>query len=163
MLEKVEVTSTEIDELVSVIKEVWPEAFVPIIGQAQVDYMLATYQSKQQIEKEVAEGVQYFLLKEQGQTVGYTAYEVIASKIYLSKLYLMNQFRGKGLTSALFQWYETIAREQGIKEIFLRVNQGNAQAIAVYLHQGFEMAGELISDIGQGFQMVDYQMKKRLA
>ena len=65
MLEKVKVTSTEIDELVSVIKEVWPEAFVPIIGQAQVDYMLATYQSKQQIEKEVAEGVQYFLLKEQ--------------------------------------------------------------------------------------------------
>lgn len=54
MLEKVKVTSTEIDELVSVIKEVWPEAFVPIIGQAQVDYMLATYQSKQQIEKEVA-------------------------------------------------------------------------------------------------------------
>lgn len=38
MLEKVKVTPTEIDELVSVIKEVWPEAFVPIIGQAQVDY-----------------------------------------------------------------------------------------------------------------------------
>ena len=118
MLEKVKVTSTEIDELVSVIKEVWPEVFVPIIGQAQVDYMLATYQSKQQIEKEVAEGVQYFLLKEQGQTVGYTAYEVIASKIYLSKLYLMNQFRGKGLTSALFSGTKLSLENKESKRFF---------------------------------------------
>ena len=63
MLEKVKVTPTEIDELVSVIKEVWPEAFVPIIGQAQVDYMLATYQSKQQIEKENGGRCAVFSLK----------------------------------------------------------------------------------------------------
>lgn len=163
MLEKVKVTTNEIDELVAVINEVWPEAFVPIIGQEQVDYMLATYQSKEQIEKEVATDVQYFLLKKQGQTVGYTAYEIIEDKIYLSKLYLLNHVRGQGLTTAVFHWYEELATEQGIEEIFLRVNQGNTQAIAVYQHQGFEIVGELVSDIGQGFQMVDYKMKKILA
>lgn len=163
MLEKVKVTTKEIDELVAIIKEVWPEAFVPIIGQEQVDYMLATYQSKEQIEKEIAEGVQYFLLRKQGQTVGYTAYEIIDSKIYLSKLYLLNQVRRQGLTTAIFHWYEQLAKEQGITEIYLRVNQGNTQAIAVYKHQGFELVGELVSDIGQGFQMVDYKMKKILA
>ncbi|MBF8807195.1 MAG: GNAT family N-acetyltransferase [Enterococcus lacertideformus] len=163
MLEKVKVTINEIDELVAVIKEVWPEAFVTIIGQEQVDYMLATYQSKAQIEKEIMEGVQYFLLKKQGQTVGYTAYEIIDSKIYLSKLYLLNQVRGQGLTTAIFHWYEELAKEHGIEEIFLRVNQENALAIAVYQHQGYEIVGEMVSDIGQGFQMVDYKMKKNLA
>ena len=49
------------------------------------------------------------------------------------------------------------------REIFLRVNQGNHQAIEVYKHEGFEITEELISDIGQGFQMVDYKMKKALA
>ena len=52
MLEKVKVTQNELEELVAVIQEVWPEAFIPIIGQEQVGYMLATYQSKTQIEKE---------------------------------------------------------------------------------------------------------------
>lgn len=51
MLEKVVVTEKELDELVTVIHEVWPEAFTPIIGQKQVAYMLETYQSKEQIEK----------------------------------------------------------------------------------------------------------------
>lgn len=64
--------------------------------------------------------------------------------------------------SEVFRWYEQLAKEE-MQEIFLRVNQGNQQAIAVYQHQGFIIEGELISDIGEGFQMVDYKMKKRLA
>ena len=138
----------------AVIQEVWPEAFVPIIGQKQVDYMLKTYQSKKQIQKELTEGVSYFLLKSEEKTVGYTAYEEINGKIYLSKLYLLNKVRGQGLTSAA---------QTKEREIFLRVNQGNHQAIEVYKHEGFEITEELISDIGQGFQMVDYKMKKALA
>ncbi|WP_142427192.1 GNAT family N-acetyltransferase [Enterococcus durans] len=163
MLEKVKVTQNELEELVAVIQEVWPEAFIPIIGQEQVDYVLATYQSKAQIEKELATAVNYYLLKDEGETVGYTAYEVMDGKIYLSKLYLLSKVRGKGLTSAIFRWYEELATEQGLNEIFLRVNQENTQAIAVYQHQGFEIEEELISDIGRGFQMVDYKMKKTLA
>ncbi|MDU4833155.1 MAG: GNAT family N-acetyltransferase, partial [Enterococcus faecium] len=94
---------------------------------------------------------------------GYTAYEEINGKIYLSKLYLLNKVRGQGLTSSVFRWYEELAAQTKEREIFLRVNQGNHQAIEVYKHEGFEITEELISDIGQGFQMVDYKMKKALA
>lgn len=98
MLEKVAVTEKELDELVEVIHEVWPEAFTPIIGHKQVTYMLETYQSKEQIEKECAAGVNYFLLKLKERTIGYTAYEKMGSSIYLSKLYILQEVRGKGLT-----------------------------------------------------------------
>ncbi|EME3509671.1 GNAT family N-acetyltransferase [Enterococcus faecium] len=162
-MEKIKVTENELDELMAVIQEVWPEAFVPIIGQKQVDYMLKTYQSKKQIQKELTEGVSYFLLKSEEKTVSYTAYEEINGKIYLSKLYLLNKVRGQGLTSSVFRWYEELAAQTKEREIFLRVNQGNHQAIEVYKHEGFEITEELISDIGQGFQMVDYKMKKALA
>lgn len=67
------------------------------------------------------------------------------------------------MTSEVFRWYEQLAKETEAQEIFLRVNQGNQQAIAVYQHQGFVIEEELITDIGEGFQMVDYKMKKRLA
>ena len=162
-MEKIKVTENELDELMAVIQEVWPEVFVPIIGQKQVDYMLKTYQSKKQIQKELTEGVSYCLLKSEEKTVGYTAYEEINGKIYLSKLYLLNKVRGQGLTSSVFRWYEELAAQTKEREIFLRVNQGNHQAIEVYKHEGFEITEELISDIGQGFQMVDYKMKKALA
>ena len=162
-MEKIKVTENELDELMAVIQEVWPEAFVPIIGQKQVDYMLKTYQSKKQIQKELTEGVSYLLLKSEEKTVGYTAYEEINGKIYLSKLYLLNKVRGQGLTSSVFRWYEELAAQTKEREIFLRVNQGNHQAIEVYKHEGFEITEELVSDIGQGFQMVDYKMKKALA
>lgn len=32
-MEKIKVTENELDELMAVIQEVWPEVFVPIIGQ----------------------------------------------------------------------------------------------------------------------------------
>lgn len=51
MYGKIKVTENELDELMAVIQEVWPEAFVPIIGQKQVDYMLKTYQSKNRFKK----------------------------------------------------------------------------------------------------------------
>lgn len=67
MLEKVVVTEKELDELVTVIHEVWPEAFTPIIGQKQVAYMLETYQSKEQIGKECAKRGQLFLIEVRGK------------------------------------------------------------------------------------------------
>ncbi len=63
--------------------------------EKQVAYMLETYQSKEQIGKECAAGVNYFLLKLEGKTIGYTAYEKMGSSIYLSKLYILQAHEGK--------------------------------------------------------------------
>ena len=50
-------------------------------------------------------------------------------------------------------------------EIISKVKKArNAQELKEIAHEeGFEITEELISDIGQGFQMVDYKMKKALA
>jgi GNAT superfamily N-acetyltransferase len=150
-------------ELMPVIKEVWEEAFTPIIGADQVKYMLETYKSEKQIREEAASGVKYFLLTDNDEIVGYTAYELMEDAIYLSKLYLLKKTRGQGLTSAIFSWYENLAKEAGKPAICLRVNQHNQQAINVYQHKGFVIEKELVSDIGQGYVMDDYWLKKTLA
>ena len=122
MYGKIKVTENELDELMAVIQEVWPEAFVPIIGQKQVDYMLKTYQSKTDSKRTDRRCV-LLLLKSEEKTVGYTAYEEINGKIYLSKLYLLNKVRGQGLTSSVFRWYEELAAQTKERDL-LRVNQG---------------------------------------
>lgn len=142
--------------LMDLIQRIWPEVFEPIIGAAQVNYMLAHYQSLEVITKEIQAGAVYLILEEEGRPVGYTAYEETDAQLYLSKLYLDHTTRGKGYASAVFDWYETLAAG---KTLHLNVNKDNQQAIAVYEHRGFVKVGERVADIGAGFVMDDYILR----
>ncbi|WP_438763660.1 GNAT family N-acetyltransferase [Enterococcus sp. AZ194] len=156
-------TNDEVDALYAVIKEIWPEVFTPIIGADQVAYMLRTYQSPENILSEIKRGANYFVLKEGNVSVGYTAYEVKEEAVYISKIYLNDSVRGKGYSSALFDWYEEVAQENHKNKLYLRVNQENAQAIAVYEHKGFINKGVLVSPIGEGFEMTDFIFEKEIS
>ena len=155
-------TKEEVEKLYQVIKQIWPEVFTPIIGADQVDYMLRTYQSPENIFSEITNGANYYLLKSEGEAIGYTAYEVQEEAIYLSKIYLKDSVRGKGYSSELFDWYEEVARANQKKRLRLRVNQENKRAIDVYVHKQFINKGVLISPIGEGFEMTDYVFEKEI-
>ena len=155
-------TKEEVEKLYQVIKQIWPEVFTPIIGADQVDYMLRTYQSPGNIFSEITNGANYYLLKSEGEAIGYTAYEVQEEAIYLSKIYLKDSVRGKGYSSELFDWYEEVARANHKKRLRLRVNQENKRAIDVYVHKQFINKGVLISPIGEGFEMTDYVFEKEI-
>ena len=42
--------------------EIWNQHFVPIIGQAQVDYMLNKFLSPKALTEQIASGYEYFLV-----------------------------------------------------------------------------------------------------
>lgn len=75
---KIKVTENELDELMAVIQEVWPEAFVPIIGQNK---WITCWKliSQKQIQKNWQKVCPTFIKSEE-KTVGYTAYEEINGK-----------------------------------------------------------------------------------
>ena len=56
-------TQAEIANFYPVLTAIWREVFDPIIGSDQVEYMLANYQSKEIIAREIAQGVNYYMLK----------------------------------------------------------------------------------------------------
>ncbi|MBF6978459.1 GNAT family N-acetyltransferase [Aerococcaceae bacterium zg-BR22] len=146
-------TEKDLAQLYTVISEIWPEVFTPIIGVQQVAYMLEHYQSVDAIQTEIARGAHYYLLLHEDEVVGYTAYENQEEKLYLSKLYIRQSLRGKGYMSQLFDWYEQLSEG---KTLYLNVNQGNKLAIQVYEHRGFKRVGERYVDIGEGYVMNDY-------
>ncbi|WP_424685846.1 GNAT family N-acetyltransferase [Enterococcus sp.] len=153
-------THDEISDLFPVVGEIWREVFTPMIGPEQVDYMLIHYQSIPVIEKEIAAGAHYFGLRWQGELVGYTAYELKDDRIlYISKLYIKQAYRGKGLMAEIFKWYDDLAQTWQRKQQ-LRVNQANQHAIAVYQHRGFTIVKEQRVAIGEGFVMTDYVLEK---
>ncbi|WP_038023462.1 GNAT family N-acetyltransferase, partial [Tetragenococcus muriaticus] len=117
------------------------------------------YQSKEIIMQEIDSGVNYYALLLEGKYVGYIAYEVRSEYLYLSKIYIAADYRNQGLMREIFAWFDELAENYQLKQ-HLRVNQGNTQAIRVYQHLGFHLIEEKITDIGSGYQMVDYVFEK---
>ena len=65
--------ASQIKAVADLAREIWNEHFVPIIGQAQVDYMLERFQSAPAIRGQIAAGYEYYLVRDRGRYAGYFA------------------------------------------------------------------------------------------
>ncbi|MBM6615435.1 GNAT family N-acetyltransferase [Desemzia sp. RIT804] len=137
-------------------REIWQEHYTDILGEQQVQYMLDTIQSQSAIKQDLENGKLYWLVQVNGQNAGYVSYELLEDQLFLSKFYLNQTARGKGVGRFLFEELKKIAFEQNKKSIGLTVNKYNAPTIAVYQKMGFEKVREQVADIGNGFVMDDY-------
>lgn len=147
-------------------EEIWNEYFPPIIGQPQVEYMVERFQSEPAIAAQLErEGYLYYLVEAAGEMAGYVALvpRQADSRLQISKLYLRKPWRGRGLGSAILARIAAISEELGYTRLYLTVNKHNARAIAAYEKLGFTRTGELVTDIGGGFVMDDYEMQKTLS
>lgn len=140
--------------------EIWNEYFTPIIGKAQVDYMLEKFQSKKSITKQIENGTLYYLIKDDDGRIGYLAVLPEEDYLFLSKLYIVSAERGKGHGRKAIELIEELAIEKGIRKILLTVNKNNFDTIEMYKKVGFKNQGSIVQDIGNGFIMDDYKMEK---
>ena len=165
MLEMLRVTrSADIDSVVVLAHEIWNKHFVPIVGQEQVDYMLRKFQSARAIARQIAGGYEYYIVMDNGHRVGYFAVVpgTSGSSAQLSKIYVRQEQRGRGLGKAIVAFVEQRCVEMGIRELWLTVNRHNADAIAFYRRMGFSKSEVLVQDIGNGFVMDDYKMVRMI-
>ena len=82
--------------------------------------------------------------------------------VFLSKIYILADSRGKGYADILFGCVEEYAKTKGEKIIQLTVNRNNSNAISVYEHHGFKKVAEQDKDIGCGYVMNDFVMELEL-
>ena len=138
------------------------EHFDPLIGKEQNDYMIALFQTPEAIQKQLEEGYRYYFVKEDGRNLGFLAFYPRGSYMYLSKFYLYSHERGKGYARKMLAFVEEQCEKEGLQGIELNVNRFN-QAVDVYLKIGFEIVRLEKNDIGNGFYMDDYVMRKTTA
>lgn len=151
---------TQIETVARLAHEIWNQHFTPIIGKAQVDYMVEKFQSKRAISEQIEEGYSYYLIKAGGDYVGYTGVCPKESELFLSKLYIRASQRGKGHGRKAVEFIEELAREKGLGKITLTVNKNNTDTIKAYEKFGFANLGAIVQDIGNGFVMDDFKMEK---
>ena len=158
-IEKVS-TETQVETVARLAFEIWNQHFIPIIGKAQVDYMVDKFQSKRAISEQIESGYSYYLLEVDGDYIGYTGICPKEDELFLSKLYIRASQRGKGYGRKAVVFLEDLAREKGLGKITLTVNKNNTDATKAYEKFGFTNLGTFVQDIGNGFVMDDYKMEK---
>ncbi|MFB9057155.1 GNAT family N-acetyltransferase [Mariniflexile ostreae] len=141
---------------------IWRKHYIPMVGKPQIDYMLHKYQSETAIANQIKEGFEYFLLHADKVPVGYIAIKKEVNELFLSKIYVLSNYRRQGIGTFALRFVKEKAKKYQLKAIRLTVNVNNSNSIAAYKRLGFENTGTLITDIGQGFVMDDYVMVKPL-
>jgi GNAT superfamily N-acetyltransferase len=141
---------------------IWKEHFTPLIGAAQVEYMLDKFQSEKAIKQQIENGYLYFALTLGEKQIGYTGLRLDTDCLFLSKLYIQKEYRGKGFSRLMIAEAEKIAKQNGKPIIRLTCNRHNAGSLAVYKKAGFQIVREEKTDIGNGFVMDDYIFEKKV-
>jgi Acetyltransferase (GNAT) family. len=154
-------TQAQLETVAALAHDIWYEYYVALIGRAQVDYMVAKFQSAAAMGRQIDEGYEYFLVRRDGHDVGYLGFQVQGEALFLSKFYLQRSVRGTGTGRVAMEFIERLARQRGLRLIWLTVNKGNP-AVNAYERLGFRIAADLVMDIGGGFVMDDYRMEKAL-
>lgn len=126
-----------------------------IIGEEQNTYMLKKFQSFAAIQEQLEHGYIYYFIRINNKNIGFLAYFFRLDHLYLSKLYLKEEYRNKGYGYASIEFLKVKAKEANLNAIELNVNKYNPTRF-VYEKLGFKNDRSECNDIGNGFYMDDY-------
>ncbi|SNR36729.1 GNAT family N-acetyltransferase [Lutibacter flavus] len=163
MIHKVTNTN-DIEITAQLAHKIWNDHYVPIIGQNQVDYMLAKFQSFNAISNQLENGYEYFLISENNKPIGYLGLisNSESKKMMISKIYINQNERGAGYGKQLIDFTIKLAKEKGMETIWLTVNKNNSNSIKWYQKLNFKIKNEVEMDIGNGFIMDDFVMELQI-
>lgn len=158
------VEKKEIKEVARLADEIWHEHYQRIISNEQIDYMVGKYQSEGAVSRQIKDGYHYFLAQFDGENAGYIGlvFQPEQKKVFLSKIYVLKKYRGKGVAGKMFAKAVELAKGWKAERLWLTVNRENTESVQVYKHWGFEIARVEDTAIGNGFEMNDYIMEYEL-
>lgn len=156
-------TISDVETIRALADRIWHACYPGIIPVEQIRYMLGWMYSPHKLTEQIRHGMCYELALLEGAAVGYLAYERRAdgTVLYLNKLYLVPEHHGRGLGQAALEHVFATARAAGAATVELRVNKANVRALRAYERAGFMIADSLRQDIGGGYVMDDFVMRRQ--
>ncbi len=155
----------DVEELAALADIIWHQHFRGIISDEQIEYMIENFQSQKAMTNQLLNmGYEYYFFNVDGENQGYFAIQEQREEnlMFISKVYLKKEFRGRGYARKAFEFIENEAKNRGLKKTRLTVNRHNDDTIAIYKKLGMYIADEKAADIGNGFVMDDYIFEKDL-
>lgn len=155
-------TDAQLQEIADLAEIIWHQHFTPIIGTDQVNYMLEKFQSLPALKEQLAGGYLYYQIFDHHEFCGYCGIHPENQKLFLSKLYIKKEARGRHLATRAIDFLKTLCEQQQLSAIWLTCNRHNDHTLEIYRHLGFRTVDTQAAEIGNGFIMDDYIMEYTL-
>ncbi len=155
-------TTQDIPLIRQLADEIWWATYPTILSSDQISYMLTMMYSEESLLKQMEIGHTFLLACDNDCAVGFASYGVIEGRSYkLHKLYIQPNRQGKGVGRFLLDYVLDEILRRGGRTLDLNVNRNNP-ATFFYEKLGFNVVREEDVDIGDGYWMNDYVMRKRI-
>ena len=164
MLNLNKISVNKIPLLLQLAQEIWPENYIKILSQEQISYMMEMMYSTDVIRDQMLNGVEFFLISYENKNIGYLALEKeykFINDLYIHKIYLLKEMQLKGIGKEIMRQIFEKAIQQRFNSVSLNVNRFN-NAVKFYEKMGFDIEYQEDIDIGMGYLMEDYVMRKIL-
>lgn len=145
-------SETDFENLYSFMRPLWLDTYSDIIPKEQIEFLLDKYFSPHSLKKFRALNYEYRKIENAGVLV----YVEKETEVYIDKLYLSPNARGKNLPAFVFKELLKIG-----KDLTLNVNQSNERAVRCYLKNGFVVEKKIDIDLGNGMINCDFVMRKK--
>lgn len=155
----------DVEPLRSLAREIWTLHYTPIIGSAQIEYMLEQRYRPEVLREELGrDDLWWDVLLVDGVLRGYASafLDEGGRDLKLDKLYVHPACQRAGHGERMLERVLARARQLGCACVTLAVNKRNPNAIAAYGKWHFRVAESVVKDIGGGFVMDDYIMVRDL-
>lgn len=163
IMKLVKATEKEIPLIQDLARRSWENAYSDILSDEQMEYMLSTMYSTEEISNHLqSTHYHYYLIIDEADDspegfIGYEHnYENGTTKLH--RIYLVPESKGKGFGKEALLFLNQKTLESGNNRIILNVNKHNA-ARKFYESQGYTVYDEGVFDIGRGFVMDDFLME----
>ncbi len=165
MIQFIRMTADEKDirSIQNLAQVTFPATYSSIISAEQIDFMMDMMYSETVLRRELEGGITYLMLLTDGTPAGFVSFGKQDDKglFHLHKIYLLPDFQGLGYGREMFLQAEQEMRAQGAKAFELNVNRHN-KALDFYKKMGMSIDRSGDFDIGGGFYMNDFIMRKEL-
>jgi ribosomal protein S18 acetylase RimI-like enzyme len=158
----VSATYDDIPTLSAFASDIFVNYYTRINGIESATYMSEKFLSEEAIAALMDKGAIFRIAVDDDVYKGFCEYLKEDDSLFLSKLYVKEDYRGEGIGKLMFDDIVSYARNNSLKRVYLTINKHNTVSFEIYKHLGFTVIDSVVTDIGGGFVMDDYIMEYRI-
>lgn len=150
----------ELDIIRDLAQQIWPKDYRRIVAPDQIDSMVSALFDLDALESDMAEKGHLFWVANVGdRNVGFVSAYLDGGRIWVTKLYVLQDYRGFGLGKVLIQ--AAIDHFTPACELALCIHKEHDRSVDFALRSGFAIQHEIPFTVGS-YGFTDYVMHKDL-
>jgi ribosomal protein S18 acetylase RimI-like enzyme len=155
-------TNEQLKVIEALARQIVPDFYAPFFERATAEYLVESGHTVMALAAQMGKGCRHFLIETADRPVGYFSLAPGEGGVLLSHFYVLGEYRGRGLGQLAMTFIDGQVTAMGAERIELFVLRENTAAVGLYHKNGYAVAEEVLTRLGNGAVLEDYLCGKRL-